>query len=128
MGVTVPELNIRNRKNCSVFEKTQFSMLTSEVQSKLQSLNTESVVIFGMETHVCIYQTVKDLLNEKYKVFLASDGISSRFTEDRSVALEQLRNWGAVVSTSESLIFELLKDSKHEKFKEMSTLIKTRKY
>lgn len=103
-------------------------MLIPEVRSKLESLKTESVVIFGMETHVCVYQTVKDLLQENYQVFLASDGISSRFAEDRSVALDQLRNWGAVISTSESVIFELLKDSKHENFKEMSALIKSRKY
>lgn len=103
-------------------------MFTPDVRNKLKTLNTDSIVIFGMETHVCVYQTVKDLLGEKFKVFLASDGISSRFVEDRSVALEQLRNWGAIVSTSESLIFELLKDSKHEHFKEMSSIIKSRKY
>ena len=102
-------------------------MLIPEVRNKLQSLKTESIIIFGMETHVCVYQTVKDLLEENYKVFLASDGISSRFAEDRSVALDQLRSWGAVVSTSESIIFELLKDSKHENFREMSSLIKLRK-
>lgn len=103
-------------------------MFTPEVKDKLQTLQTESIVIFGMETHVCVYQTVKDLLDEKFNVFLASDGISSRFLEDRSVALEQMRNWGAVVSTSESIMFELLRDSKHEKFKAMSELIKSRKH
>lgn len=103
-------------------------MLIPAVKSTLESLNTESVVIFGMETHVCVYQTVKDLLQENYQVFLASDGIASRFAEDRSVALEQLRNWGAVISTSESIIFELLNDSKHEKFREMSSFLKARKY
>ncbi len=101
-------------------------MLTPEIRSHLSKLKTESVVIFGMETHVCVYQTCKDLLQESFNVFLASDGIYSRFTEDRIAALEQLRHWNATISTSESIIFELVRDSKHENFKEMSALIKSR--
>lgn len=87
----------------------------------------DSVVIFGLETHVCVLQTVKDFLNNGMKVTLVSDGIASRFPEDRQVALDQMGRWeNATISTSESIIFELLKDSNHLKFKEMSNLIKKR--
>lgn len=99
-------------------------MFTPEIRSQLINLKTESIVIFGMETHVCVYQTCKDLLNENFGVFLASDGIYSRSTEDRKVALKQLRQWNATVSTSESIIFELVRDSKHANFKDLSALIK----
>ena len=102
-------------------------MLIPEVRTKLASLGTDSIVIFGLESHVCIYQTCKDLLDEKFTVFLASDGIYSRFSEDRAAALKQLQHWNATISTSESIIFELVKDAKNEKFKEMSSLIKARK-
>lgn len=102
-------------------------MFTSEVRFHLKDLQTESVVIFGLETHVCVYQSTKDLLDAKYNVFLASDGIASRFLEDREIALKQLQNFNAIVSTSESIIFELIKDAKYENFKEISALIKTRK-
>lgn len=101
-------------------------MLTADVCEHLKTLKTESVVLFGLESHVCVYQTAKDLLNNKFEVFLASDGIASRFEEDRTTALKQMRAWNATVSTSESLIFELIQDAKHEKFKELSTLIKSR--
>lgn len=101
-------------------------MFTDEVRNHLINLKTESIVIFGLETHVCVYQSTKDLLNAKFNVFLASDGIASRFADDRQIALKQLQNFNAVISTSESIIFDLIKDSKHEKFKELSALIKTR--
>ena len=102
-------------------------MFTDEVRSHLTDLKTESIVIFGLETHVCVSQSAKDFLHANFNVFLASDGIASRFPEDREIALKQLKNFNAVVSTSESIIFELIKDANHEKFKEISTLIKTRK-
>lgn len=102
-------------------------MFTDEVRNHLKDLKTESVVIFGLETHVCVYQSTKDLLDAKFNVFLASDGIASRFPEDREIALKQLQNFNAVISTSESIIFELIKDARNEKFKELSALIKARK-
>lgn len=59
-------------------------------------------------------------------MFMAVDGVASRFAEDKSVAVDQLRHLNATISTSESLIFELIRDSEHEKFKEMSDIIKSR--
>ena len=128
MGRTVHDLKIFEYKNCKIFEKTQFSMFCSEISNHLMKLNfPDSVVIFGLETHVCVLQTVKDFLNNGMKVTLVSDGIASRFPEDRQVALDQMGRWeNATLSTSESIIFELLKDSNHLKFKEMSNLIKKR--
>ena len=102
-------------------------MLIPQIRSHLQSLSTETVVLFGLEGHVCIYQSTRDLLEMDVNVVLVSDGIASRFAEDRRVALDQLQKWGATVSTSESVIFELIRDSTHEKFRELSNLIKARK-
>lgn len=99
-------------------------MLTPQVRSQLSAQSCETVVIFGLEAHVCVYQTVKDLLEAKFSVFMAADGIASRSCEDRAVALEQLARFGAVLSTSESILFELCQDAKHPKFKQMSELIK----
>lgn len=61
-------------------------MLTDEVRSKLPS--DHSVVLFGIETHVCILQTVKDLLHHNYKVFLLADGVSTRYPEDKEIAIQ----------------------------------------
>ena len=118
-------MRVRDHSQCRVFEKTQFSMMTPEVRTHLRSLNSlENIVIFGLEAHVCVYQSVKDLLDDNYKVFLAVDGVASRSLDDQSVALAQLARFGAVMTTSESILFELCSDAKHEKFKQISQLIK----
>lgn len=105
-------------------------MFSNEIICHLSSFNRsiDSIVIFGLETHVCILQTVKDFLNYNgMKVTLVTDGIASRFHEDGQVALDQMGRWkNASISTSESIMFELLQDSKHLKFKEMLNLIKKR--
>lgn len=61
-------------------------MLTDEVRAHLPA--DHSVVLFGFEAHVCILQTVKDLLESNYKVFLLADGVSCRFAEDKDVAIQ----------------------------------------
>ncbi|CAI8013727.1 Isochorismatase domain-containing protein 2 [Geodia barretti] len=84
-----------------------------------------SVVIFGIETQVCVQQTALDLLDKGYDVHILADGCSSRSQVDRMLALERLRAAGAFLTTSESVVFELLGDSKHPNFKEVQALVKT---
>ncbi len=78
----MPELKIIG----PIFEKTQFSMLTEEVRSQLPA--EHSILLFGFEAHVCILQTVKDLLESNFKVFVLADGISCRFPEDKEIAIQ----------------------------------------
>lgn len=61
-------------------------MLTDEVRAHLPT--DHSVVLFGLETHVCVLQTVKDLVQSNYNVFLLADGVSSRFAEDKEMAIQ----------------------------------------
>ncbi|XP_039453204.1 isochorismatase domain-containing protein 1 [Culex pipiens pallens] len=118
LGKIVPELDIAHAK--AVFPKTLFSMMIPEVKSKINELygsgNLETVVLFGLESHICLEQTAMDLLKDGYTVHVAADCSVSRTQEDRKLALERLRQYGCFVSTSENIIFKLMKDKNHPAF------------
>lgn len=81
-------------------------------------------VLTGIEAHVCVLQTVKDLLKMGKEVVILNDAISSRSLYDFSTAIAEMRDCGARISCSEAVLFELLNDSQSEEFKAISHLIK----
>ena len=111
-------------KNYSTFEKTLFSMYTEDVKKKIQEHGTNSAILFGIETHVCVQQTTLDLLEEGIDVHIVVDGVSSQREADRKHALERLRQAGAFLTTSESVAFMLLQNAKNPHFKAVSAAIK----
>ncbi|KAH9518631.1 Isochorismatase domain-containing protein 1 [Bulinus truncatus] len=124
LGSTVPEVNISNA--VGVFPKTKFSMLIPEVEEKLKTLcsgNVRHVILCGIETHVCIQQTVIDLLKRDIEVHIVADAVSSRSQMDRLFALERFRQMGATVTTSEAILLQLVGDKDHPKFKEIQGII-----
>ena len=85
---------------------------TPEVRQGLSSLPTPlECVIIGIETHICVTQTALDLLREGHKVYVLADGVSSCNKEEIPIALARLRAEGAVVTTSESWIYECMGDA-----------------
>uniref|UniRef100_A0A6B2LJ63 Isochorismatase-like domain-containing protein n=1 Tax=Arcella intermedia TaxID=1963864 RepID=A0A6B2LJ63_9EUKA len=120
LGKTVPEIDISGAK---LFEKTLFSMAIPPVIEELK--DTKSVVLCGLESHVCVLQTTLDLLERGIDVHVLMDGTSSMRQYNRLAAFQRLRASGAVVTTSESVIFQLVKDASHPKFKEISNLVKS---
>eukprot|EP01112_Ceratiomyxa_fruticulosa_P000515 TRINITY_DN1046_c0_g2_i3.p1 TRINITY_DN1046_c0_g2~~TRINITY_DN1046_c0_g2_i3.p1 ORF type:complete len:203 (+),score=41.04 TRINITY_DN1046_c0_g2_i3:200-808(+) len=125
-GKTVSEIStFLPSTDTHVFEKTLFSMATPEFQSALKSYsNVKSVIIAGLETHVCVLQTALDLLESGYEVHILGDGVSSQDTQDRHYALERLKSSGAFLTTSESALFMLLNSSQNPSFKAISNLVK----
>eukprot|EP00123_Amoebidium_parasiticum_P019617 comp27894_c0_seq1/m.47183 comp27894_c0_seq1/g.47183 ORF comp27894_c0_seq1/g.47183 comp27894_c0_seq1/m.47183 type:complete len:193 (-) comp27894_c0_seq1:626-1204(-) len=108
-----------------IFSKVTFSMVTPEMESYLKANPARNaVVLFGLETHVCVQQTALDLLSRGYQVHLLADGVSSRTKQDRECAIERLRQAGSIVTTSESVMFELMGDSKHPAFRDIQKLIR----
>jgi len=123
LGPTISELHLPEAT--PRFPKTIFSMFISDVQPLLA--NHDAVVIFGLESHVCVLQTTLDLRAEGYKVYVVADAVSSCNKEEIPIALARMRQAGAIVTTSESVLFELLSDASHPKFKLFSGLIKESK-
>ncbi|KAK5457267.1 hypothetical protein LTS15_005048 [Exophiala xenobiotica] len=107
-------------------DKTAFSMLVPGLSSQLPT-SPLSVIIVGIETHICVTQTALDLLALGHKVYILADGVSSCNAGERPIALARLAREGCTVTTSESLLFELVGDAKDANFKAISGLVKETK-
>lgn len=109
-------------------DKTYFSMVTPGIEKILPKPHGENgpldVIIVGIESHICVSQTTLDLLALGHRVYILADAVSSANPEERNLALARLRDAGAIVTSSESIIFEVLKDAKSPAFKEVSGLVK----
>jgi nicotinamidase-related amidase len=114
-------------------DKTAFSMMVPEIRDKVerqasgQQGQQLQVIIVGIETHICVTQTTLDLLAMGHKVYVLQDGVSSCNAGERGVALRRLQAEGAVVTTSESILFELVGDAGGEEFKLLTKLVKETK-
>lgn len=123
LGKTISEIHY-NVSKVSVCEKNTFSGCTDEVMNILKQSGKKKIIITGMETHVCVFQTVRDLLASGYQVFVASDAVCSRTKENYLNALSQMVSMGAVVSNTETIFFDLLKVAGTPLFRELSKLVK----
>ena len=123
LGATVEE--IKTIKEFKTIEKTTFSALqTEEFKKEFDEFKNKNVIIFGIETHICVLQTVIDLIKEGYNVFVLSDCSGSRADLNHETALEIMKQKGAMIITLEIALFNFLKSSKHPDFKEIQALIK----
>nr|XP_009682722.1 PREDICTED: isochorismatase domain-containing protein 1 isoform X2 [Struthio camelus australis] len=123
LGSTVQEIDLTGAK--LVLPKTKFSMVLPEVEAALAEIpGVRSVVLFGVETHVCIQQTALELIGRGLEVHIVADATSSRSMMDRMFALERLARTGIIVTTSEAILLQLVADKEHPKFKEIQNLIK----
>lgn len=124
LGPTVVEIAELLEDNEPI-DKVSFSCFGDEkFRTHLAGLDKKNVIVCGIETHVCVYQTAKGLLKEGYNVEIISDAVSSRTLENKQIAIDRMRTEGAKISSTEMILFELLKDAKHPKFKEIAGLIK----
>lgn len=106
-------------------EKMTFSVCGDEAaKERLRELMRRQVLIVGIETHVCVQQTVIDLLNAQYQPIILADAVGSRRPFDRDIALDRMRQLGATVTTAESAIFELLGRADSPQFKALLPHIK----
>lgn len=106
-------------------EKTCFNCMSNmDFVNQLELMSKPNIVVCGIEAHICLQQTVEQLLAEGYNVYVPADCISSRSQNDFLWATERMEKFGAVITTYESILYELLKDSKAEGFKEISKIVK----
>lgn len=106
-------------------EKISFSCCdTSDFAEDLKASGKKNVIIAGEETHVCVLQTVLDLLELGYQPVVVEDCVSSRKASDKNTAIERMRQSGALITSYESILFELTRFAGSDTFKAISKLVK----
>ena len=124
LGPTIPEI-ARLLPNIQPVRKLSFSCCGSNrFMQALKALSRKQVLIAGIETHVCVYQTAVDLLNLEYEVQVVADAVSSKTVENRQIGLAKIRDAGAALTSMETALFELLKVAEGTKFKEILKIVK----
>jgi nicotinamidase-related amidase len=125
LGHTAPEIAAVLPDAIEIIEKTTFSSCGAvQFQSQLEQVAAKQVLVCGIEAHICVNQTVHDLLARGFVVHLLTDCISSRHVNDCQTASRKMQGSGAILSSVEIALFELMRDSRHEQFKAIQGLIK----
>lgn len=126
LGDTLPEIRgVLEGDNAKSFEKVTFSACDNDDSwHYLAQQNRSIVLLFGVEAHVCVMQTALDLLDNGMQPVIIGDAVGSRFPYDKKQAIRRIRRAGGVISTVESILFELCRSSKDPAFKTISNLIK----
>jgi len=121
LGNTVIPLS----SDIQVVEKTHFNALLEDgMLEKVKAYGKKQIVIFGIETHICVYQTACALMEAGFEVFVVKDACASRDKYEFKQGIEAMQAQGARISTVEMVLFEWLQDAKNPKFKEVQALIK----
>jgi nicotinamidase-related amidase len=123
LGETLPEIK-SNIGDYRYVEKVQFSAFVPEMQDILVKIARRTIIITGVETHICVYQTVRDLIANGFKVHIVKDAVGSRAKDNYDNALQLMRELGAVISNTETVLFDMLKTSAAPEFKQISALVK----
>lgn len=122
LGQTLPELKNDKEK---YIEKTSFSLLKEDsALDMIRLFHKKQIILFGIETHICVYQTAMDLMKKGYEVYLIKDACKSRKEYEYNAGIDLMRQNGIKISCVEIALFELLESSKHPHFKEVQQLIK----
>jgi nicotinamidase-related amidase len=125
LGHTVGELRSLLRPDLNPVDKTAFSSCgAGSFIEQLESQGVGQLAVCGLETHVCVNQTVHDLIERGFQVHVLTDAVASRFEADRKAGIAKMTGSGAVPSSVEMAVFEMLRDSKHASFKQVQALLR----
>ncbi len=124
LGFTIPSVS-ESLEGITRHEKTAFSCCDdSEFRRKLEETEMKNIIIAGIEAHVCVLQTAIDLLESGFNPVIVSDCVSSRKHRDKEIAMQRLKQEGVMITSYESILFELARVSGTPEFKEISRLVK----
>ena len=125
LGSTINLIKNKLSQAAHFFEKTSFNCCCeSGFNELIKSFGRKQIFVCGIESHVCVHQTVYDLISLGYEVHIIQDAISSRKEYEYKIGLERMINNGAIPSCTEMALFELIKGAKHPEFKAIQNLIK----
>ena len=125
LGDTREEIQQHLSSKAACFEKTCFACTgSSEFTNHLSKKRRPQLILTGIESHVCVLQTAMELLAQGFEVYVVEDAVCSRNKHNHKNALKRLRHAGVIITNTESVVFEWLRDANHEHFKAISKLIK----
>ena len=123
LGKTIEKL--LPKVSFSKIQKLDFSLASSQnLFEELDNKKITNLIICGFETHICIQQSVLEFLTKGYEVLVISDAMGSRNILDHQIALQRMLHKGAIITTTESIIFEICKTSDRKEFREIRNIIK----
>lgn len=124
IGATIPEIQ-ELLPDIKPITKDSFSCCGEEqFMEALTALNRKQVILAGIEAHVCVYQTAMDLINTGYKVYITADATSSRSSGNKQIAMRRLMWSGAVLTSMEMVLFDLLKTAADPKARDIFKIVK----
>ncbi|MDP7396351.1 MAG: hydrolase [Lentisphaeria bacterium] len=124
LGRTVPQLAAL-LEPAVPFEKMSFSCCGCKAFTEaVEALGRRQILVAGIETHVCVYQTVVDLLERGYHVEVVADAVSSRSSQNREIGLARMDRAGALMTTVEMALFESAGSAEHPAFRKLVGIIK----
>ena len=125
LGDTISRLREPLLKTAQPIAKVSFSCCGNPpFMARLKALGRKQVLMTGLETHICVYQTTVDLLDMGYQVQIVTDAVSSRTPDNKLIGLERMKAAGAGVTSTETALFELLRIAEGDKFRAISKLVK----
>ncbi len=124
LGSTVE--NIRKElKSYKPMEKIEFNCFgNTEFDKVIKNKNIKNIVLCGIESHICVTQTLIDGISKGYNIYLVKDAVSSRKESDLDIAIERAKQEGAKIASTEMIVFQLLKKAGTKEFKEIQKIIK----
>ena len=124
LGATIPEL-AEGLEGVAPIEKRAFSSLGApETVAQLEQYGRDQIIVCGIEAHVCVQQSVADILRTGRQAHVALDAIASRTSSSREIGVRRMRAAGMVPSGAELALFEMLESAEHPSFKAVSALVR----
>jgi len=124
LGPTRPEI-AEHLEGLEPMAKMTFSSLRNEaIKKRFEEFDRDQIIITGIETHICIHQTSMDILASGRQAYVVADAVSSRTSFNKLIGLNKLAKAGAIITSMETVLFELLGEAGGDKFKEILKLVK----
>ena len=124
LGPTIPEITSLLPANKPISKMSFSSCRNEQFLQELKNQNRKQVLVAGIEAHICVYQTVADLVAMGHEVQVVTDAVSSRIGENKQVGLQKMSTAGALMTSVETALFELLQVAEGDAFKEIVRIVK----